>query len=108
MLYKEVPFLRIGLPLCAGIVTGLYFKPDPSFLVIVAIIIIAGLCLSLFFNKYQANLIYGLSFSAALFICGLILYINEKTRISTLEPVPAQFYCTLSDYGEEKENRFRL
>jgi competence protein ComEC len=108
VLHKEIPFLRIGLPLCTGIVTGLYFKPDPVFLVIISIIIVSGLCLSLFFNRYQTNLIYGLSFTSALYIFGLTLYTYEKRRISTLESIPTQFYCTLSDYGEEKDNSFRL
>lgn len=108
MLYKEIPFLRIGLPLCAGIVTGLYFKPDTLFLVLVTLFILCGFCISLFFNKYQINLIYGLSFSAALYTFGLLLYTLEKTGISLLKPVPSQFYCTISDYGEEREKSFRL
>jgi competence protein ComEC len=108
VLHKEVPFLRIGLPLFAGIVTGLYFRPGPYFLVLASFLIISGFVLSLFFNKYQTNLIYGLSLTAALYTLGLILYTNEKTRISILELKPAQFYCTLSDYAEEKDKSFRL
>ena len=108
MLHKEVPFIRIGLPLCSGIVAGLYYKPDTLFLVLATLVIVCGFCISLFFNKYQTDLIYGLSFSAALFICGLQLYTYEKTKISTLESVPTLFYCTISDYAEEKEKSFRL
>ena len=108
MLNKEIPFLRIGLPLCAGIITGLYFKPDTLFLVLSTLFIGCGFCISLFFNKYPINLIYGLSFSAALYISGLILYTHEKNKISILEPEPSQFVCTLSDYALEKDKSFRL
>ena len=108
MLHKEIPFLRIGLPLCTGIISGLYFKPDITFLVIACIIIIPGFVLSLFFNKYQTNQVFGFTLTLSLFICGLLLYTNEKNSISTLNPEKTLFTCTLSDYPEEKENSYRL
>ena len=108
MLHKEIPFLRIGLPLCCGIISGLYIKPDITFLVIAAVIIISGFSLSLFFNKYQTNLFFGYTLTISLFTCGLLLYTNEKAGISTLKPEKTIFTGTLSDYPEERENSFRL
>jgi competence protein ComEC len=108
VLHKEIPFLRIGLPLCAGIITGLYIKPDITFLVIVVIISISGLLISLLFNRHPVNHFYGLALTGSLFICGLILYTNEKTSISTLRPEKTVFTGTLSDFPEEKENSIRL
>ena len=108
MLHKEIPFLRIGLPLCIGIISGLYFKPDITFLVIVCIIIISGFLFSLFLNKYQTNQVFGFALTLSLFICGLLLYTNEKNSISTLNPEKTLFTCTLSDYPEEKANSFML
>ena len=108
MLHKEIPFLRIGLPLCAGIISGLYLKQDIISLVLVVILIITGFCISLFYNKYRTNLVFGFSLTLALFTCGLLLYTNEKESISTLKPEQTLFACTLSDYPEEKENSIRL
>jgi competence protein ComEC len=108
VLHKEIPFLRIGLPLCCGIISGLYIKPDITFLVIAVVIIISGFSLSLFFNKYQTNLLFGYTLTISLFTCGLLLYTNEKTGISTLKPEKTIFTGTLSDYPEERENSFRL
>lgn len=108
MLHKEIPFLRIGLPLCAGIISGLYFKPDTIFLVIAAIIIVSGFLASLLFNKYQTNVVFGSAVTISLFTCGLLLYTNEKDSISTLEPEQTLFAGTLSDYPEEKGNSYRL
>ncbi|MEI6049301.1 MAG: ComEC/Rec2 family competence protein [Bacteroidota bacterium] len=108
MLHKEIPFLRIGLPLCAGIISGLYFKPDIIFLVSVAIVIASGFFVSQFYNKSQTNHIFGYSLTISLFTCGLLLYTNEKNSISQLKPEQTLFYCTLSDYPEERENSFRL
>ena len=108
MLHKEIPFLRIGLPLCIGIISGLYIQPDTSVLVIVGIIIISGFLLSLFFNKYLRNQVFGYALTLSLVITGLLLYTNEKKSISILKSEKTTFICTLSDYPEEKENSYRL
>jgi len=108
VLHKEIPFLRIGVPLCAGIVTGLYFSPDLTFLATVCIILIIGFTLSLFFNKYQANLIFGLTLTISFYLCGMIIYSYEKTSLSRLKPEKTIFLATLADYPEEKENSYRV
>jgi len=94
------------LPLCAGIITGLYIQPDLRILVTGLLIILAGFIASLFFNKLQINLLYGLSLTLSLFLCGWLLYYNEKSSLSTLESGNCTFSCTLEDYPEEKENTF--
>jgi competence protein ComEC len=106
VLHKEIPFLRIGLPLCAGIISGLYYKPDTTFLAAAFVVISAGFLLSHFFNKYQINLIYGLSLTFAFWMCGLILYTREKSSLSVLKNDKTIFLSTLSDYPEEKENTY--
>ena len=108
MLHKEIPFLRIGLPLCSGIITGLYYKPDALFLVLSAILICALFSASFLFNKYQRNLVFGFSMTASLFVSGLVLYTNEKNSLSILKSEPTLFACTLSDFPSEKENTFLL
>jgi competence protein ComEC len=108
VLHKEIPFLRIGLPLCAGIISGLCFKPDITFLVLAVIFISAGFLFSLLFNKYQINLIYGLSLTSAFWLCGLILYTAEKHSLSILKNEETIFLSTLYDYPEEKENTIMI
>ena len=108
MLNKEIPFLRICIPLCAGIISGLYISPGPAFFIIAGIIITSGFSLSLFYNKAEVNLIFGYSVTISFFICGLLLYTKEKNSISLLEPEQSLFACTLSDYPAEKANSFML
>ncbi len=108
MLHKEIPFLRIGLPLCFGIISGLYVNQGSLFLVIAVIILITGFSLSLLLNKSQYNYIYGLTITISLFVCGLYLYTNEKNSLSTLTREEAFYYCTVKDYPEEKEKSYRL
>jgi competence protein ComEC len=108
VLHKEIPFLRIGLPLCAGIVSGLYFKPGTFFLASAGFIIISGFLLSLSFNKYLTNRLFGYALTISLFISGLLLYTNEKASLTALKPDETIFTCTLSDYPEEKANTYML
>jgi len=108
VLHKEIPFLRIGLPLCAGIISGLYIKPDTYFLCAFSLIIVTGSTASLFFNKSQRNSLFGATITISLFLLGLLLYNNEKTSLSELKNEPSVFICTLSDFPEEKENSFLL
>jgi len=108
VLHKEIPFLRIGLPLCAGIISGLYLNPDILVLILIAIIILSGFSLSLFFNAYQKNILFGFTMTLTLFMYGLIIYKNEKNSLSVLAPERSAFLCTLSDYPEEKGNSFML
>jgi competence protein ComEC len=106
VLNKEIPFLRIGIPICLGIITGLYYKPGSSFPVISSTILILGFSISLFFNKSLVNHLFGLPLTYAFFMCGLMLYTNEKEQLSDLEPVTGEYLCSLSEYPEEKENSF--
>ena len=108
MLHKEVPFIRIGLPLCAGIVTGLYFQPGSTFLFTALIIIVSGFLFSLFYNRNQQNYLYGFILTFSFAVTGLLLYTNEKASLTTLKPETTLFSCSLSDYPEEKENTFML
>lgn len=108
MLNKEIPFLRICIPLCAGIVAALYYSPSALFLIISAIVICCGFCLSFFSNKYTDNIIFGIAVSILLFISGLLLYKTEKGRLSVLKSEPAVYSCTLSDYPEEKRATYMI
>jgi competence protein ComEC len=108
VLHREIPFLRIGLPLCAGIVCGYFYLPDALFFIISGTIIIAAFILSRSLNRNFTNTAYGFSLTFAMFIAGLLLYTIEKTSLSTLDPLETIFSGFLSDYPEEKENTFRL
>jgi competence protein ComEC len=108
VLHKEIPFLRIGLPICTGIVTGLYYKPGIIFLSATLMLVISGFTISIFFNRLQTNLIYGISLTVSLFLSGLLLYRNEKDQLTTFEIKVITFTGTISDYPEEKENSNRI
>jgi competence protein ComEC len=108
VLNKEIPFLRICVPLCLGIITGLRVNPDTSGIILLAAISVIGFIISLFFNKLITNAAYGFFLFITLFSTGLILYDREKDSLSALESKPQIFTGTLTDYPEEKGKSFML
>ncbi|MDX9947805.1 MAG: ComEC/Rec2 family competence protein [Bacteroidales bacterium] len=107
MLNKEIPFLRILIPFCGGIVSGLYIKPEAWFIAISLLIMAAGFPVSLIFNKRQQNHLYGILLTCSMYIFGLMLYTNEKKQLSVLEPERGHYICTLAEFPEPRPNSFR-
>ena len=107
MLHKEIPFLRIVIPVCAGIISGLYTETGLLFLLTALLLIAASLTFIMLFNSSLVNISYGLILTLALTVCGYLLYSNEKNRISELEQEKCVIICTLSDFPEEKENSYK-
>ncbi len=107
-LNKEIPFLRICIPLCLGIITGLYITPGSLFFFLAVIAILLAFTASLFYNRQLTNHVYGFALSLAFFISGLFLYTKEKNRISIFEAKEALFSGTLTDYPEEKNKSYML
>jgi competence protein ComEC len=108
VLNKEIPFLRIGVPLCLGIISGLYIHPEIYSCILLIIVCIAGFIFSTFFNRQLTNYVYGPVICIALYLCGLILFTNEKNNISELKICKTVFISTLTDYPEEKQNTYML
>jgi competence protein ComEC len=108
VLHKEIPFLRICVSLCAGIIAGLYLKPGHAVIVASGIIIIILFLFSLKVDRYAANLFFGAAMGLALFFSGLMLYKHEKESLSVLQPVSSVFLCELSEYPEEKPGSILL
>ncbi|HOP59692.1 MAG TPA: ComEC/Rec2 family competence protein [Bacteroidales bacterium] len=108
MLHREIPFLRIILPLCAGIISGYFFHPETRFLILSAIPVILLFLASLYYNTSLANSLYGLALTSALYITGLFLYTEEKKSLSELYSEETVFSGILDNYPEEKKNRISI
>ncbi|HQH25387.1 MAG TPA: ComEC/Rec2 family competence protein [Bacteroidales bacterium] len=108
MLYRKIPFLRLIIPLCAGIITGLRICPGTAFSVIAVSLTVLLFCASLFFSRYLTNVLYGIALCIALWFAGLLLYTLEKDRITPLSPDEAIFAGTLEEIPEEKENTWKM
>jgi len=107
VLNKEIPFLRIVIPFCGGIISGLVLKPALWLIAVSAPALIAGFFISRIFNKRQLNHFYGILLTLSIYLCGLVLSIIEKKQLSTLDQKEGHYICTLSEYPEEKPNSMR-
>jgi len=107
VLNREIPFLRLLIPFCNGIVSGLFIKPEARLIAISLLILAAGFPVSLIFNKRQQNHLYGILLTCSMYLCGLLLYTIEKKQLSVLEPEEGHYVCTLSEFPEPRTNSFR-
>ena len=107
MLHKDLPFLRIIIPVCAGIISGLYAETGPLFLLTTLLFFAASLNFTKLFYKSLIDVSYGLILTLALTLCGYLLYYNEENSISTLARERCEIICTLSDFPEKRENSYR-
>lgn len=108
MLTREVPFLRISLPMAGGIIAGHYLSPGNALIFLVSVIALAGLAVSFFFNRRPVNVIFGISMTLCLFIAGTALYTLQKRSLSVLPEKEMVLLCTVSEYPEEREKSFRF
>lgn len=102
MLHREIPFLRICVALCSGIVAGLYIEPA-SIIPVSAIILFLFLLLAgQKIRGLQETNFFGVVLMTGLFCCGLTLYDHEKKSLSTLDSEEAVYRCIIDDYPEKK------
>lgn len=102
MLHKEIPFFRICVALCAGIVSGLYYQPGSVLFFLLPALIILLFSFLIKARSYSVNHTYGIIMIPALALSGNLLYSIEKSSLPELESKPSVFGCVLSDYPEEK------
>ncbi|NSW94648.1 MAG: ComEC/Rec2 family competence protein [Bacteroidales bacterium] len=108
MLNREVPFIRITLPLAGGIVAGHFISLAGIFIVLLSALALSGFAVSPLFNRRPVNVIFGISMTLGLFSAGIILYCLQKKSLSVLPEKEITLMCTASEYPEEREKSFRL
>jgi competence protein ComEC len=108
VLHKEIPFLRIVIPLCAGIVAALYVSPGILLLKAIALIAATGFVIAFFTTKTHLNSFFGYSFTVLLILSGFLLYKNEKNSLTILSSDQIVIEGNISDYPVEKPNTLLL
>ena len=109
MLHKEIPFIRLVVPLCIGILTG--YLSDISILPVVVVAAVSAILLPVsFFRKIiKADVIYGISLNLMLFSGGFILLRAELTAPSRLEEGKATtLICQVQTFPEKKQASYAV
>ncbi|HKK41352.1 MAG TPA: ComEC/Rec2 family competence protein [Bacteroidales bacterium] len=102
MLFKEIPFLRIVLFICCGVLTGAWFSPGLYFISIALLLITAFIITDYITAGSHYNILSGIAINAAFFMSGIILYSGRQHSFTELPAKKTVFLCTLSDYPVEK------
>jgi len=108
VLYRQIPFLRFIIPLCAGIIASLYINPDLLFILILLALAATILTIVYFTDRSFENIFYGILLSSVLFLSGLFLSASQKASFTKLENHETLFLSVVLDFPEEKENSFLI
>jgi competence protein ComEC len=108
VLHKEIPFIRLLVPLCAGILIG-YLTDLPVsgalYLLGFAIIILA---ISLFVPTLLTNHLYGVALSLLLVTAGFSLLKLELARAELISNTEAVFICRIKTFPEPKPKSYAI
>jgi len=106
VLHKKIPFLRLFVPLCLGIIAALYIHLSVKVLFFIIPVELTCTILGMFSHDNGNNPYYGIFLSFLLFTCGLLFRTYEKERLTTFDSQSRIFMSEVSDFPEEKPNSF--
>lgn len=108
MLHRRVPFLRLFLPLCIGIIAGRFFHLP----LIVPLTFLAVLftLLVLFYSAKEksGNISFGITLNLFILAGGFLLCTYERSSLTNLGREKSLFVAQVSDFPVEKENSYLL
>jgi competence protein ComEC len=108
VLHRELPFLRICVPFCSGILAGLFINPGRFLFFVLFPVAIILLILALKRKTLFSDPLSGIVISVILTLTGLWLYTMEKRVISFLPQQSVVIEAVISDYPVKKENTFSV
>ncbi len=108
MQFREIPFLRLFAPLCAGVIVAETVPRLTVFVVIAGTLSLAVMTLRLFRKSYFSDTIFGTAVIAFLISTGFLLRVMEKSRPGLLNESRQLVTVRLSGYPEKKNASWSL
>ncbi|MBE0673437.1 MAG: ComEC/Rec2 family competence protein [Bacteroidales bacterium] len=108
MLHKELPFIRLLVPLCVGILTA--YLSDLKLHLAVYLLVSSAVLLggSLLIPTIFTNKLYGISLSMMLVSTGFILLRIELSLPDELSPDKNEYVVRVKSYPEPKANSYAV
>lgn len=106
--YNKIPFLRIIVPLCAGVITGLAVTPNRVFFIVAAIVAFTITAISFLKKPVFYSTLYGVAFSTTMFLTGLLLYTIEKNNITSFNTEETTISGVIDEYPVEKAKTYQI
>ncbi|HUW92425.1 MAG TPA: ComEC/Rec2 family competence protein [Bacteroidales bacterium] len=104
MHFREIPFLRLLAPLCAGVIAA-ETAPGADTVVWITVaasaVVLTGLT---FRKKYFSDPLFGIILFVLITAAGYLLYSNSQKRLSTFAKSEQIFLLKLSEYPDKKSN----
>ena len=107
MLHHKIPFLRIIIPLCAGIISAYFFRAGQNVIIPFALLTAGVLISSARKNRKPTDYLFSCLFACSLFTAGMLLYYIEKRSISELPAHEAVYTVAINDFPEEKAKSYK-
>jgi competence protein ComEC len=100
--FREIPFLRIFAPFCAGVILA---EAAPSFATAawaMAVIAVPVITQRLIRKNYNPDILFGTAIVIFFLAAGYLMHITGKERLSTLSEKRQLFTVRISGYPEKK------
>jgi competence protein ComEC len=108
VLHREIPFIRLLVPLCAGILTGYLSEIDIIFFKILLLVACATLLASLPGRTLVSNKLFGAATSLILIAAGFILVRLELSIPEELDNYETTYLCRVKSFPEPKPKSYAV
>jgi competence protein ComEC len=100
--FREIPFLRLFAPLCAGVIVAEALPHAATAAWIITAAAVAVMTLRLFHRSYHSDILFGTALIIFLMANGYLLHFAGKERLSNLPSSRQLFMVRLSGYPDKK------
>lgn len=102
MHFREIPFLRIFAPFCAGVILAEAAPFAATAAWAMAVIAVSVITLRLIRKNYNPDTLFGIAIVIFFLAAGYLMHITGKERLSTLSEKRQLFTVRISGYPEKK------
>jgi len=102
--FRDIPFLRLYAPLCAGVLAAEAAPAADTAAWILLSVAAAAMTLRMAYKGYFTDLLYGCAVISFLMASGYLLHTSGKRRITTLEERRDTFLVRVAEYPEKKSS----
>jgi len=106
VLFREIPFLRLLLPLCLGVIIAEVAPGYDLIARIVSLVVFTALTIMLLRTIRITDTVFGAVIMIFIFACGYLLYENQKEKLSHLGENEQVFVLRLLDYPDKKASGY--
>ena len=106
MLFREIPFLRLFVPLCAGVIVADAVPHLEAVVTSAAAVSLAAMSLRVCKKSFLPDRLFGLSLALFLLSSGYILYAQSMKKAGDLAEKPQNIIVRLSEYPRKRTSSY--